>query len=122
MPVTRANNVGRLALHVSPVRGVGAGPNHSDIGALVLTVDPADRTEIDVQQVGEALGLTRGESRVAVAITSGKRIEDIAAETGRVRATVKWHIREIYVKLRITRQMELAELVRAVAELPRLPD
>ena len=38
--------------------------------------------------------------------------------TGWARATVKWHIREIYLKLGLTRQMELA---RSVAEIPRLP-
>ena len=116
MLVTRGRHVGRLVLHISPVR------DHSTIGALVLAVDPSERIELDVEYVGEALGLTRAESRVAVAITQGKRIEDIAAETGRARATVKWHIREIYLKLGLTRQMELAELVRSVAEEPRLPD
>ena len=116
MLVTRVREVGRLALHVNPVR------EHSTIGALVLTVDPSDRTEIDVQQVGEALGLTRAESRVAVAITRGKCIQDIAAETGRAHATVKWHIREIYLKLGLKRQTQLTDLVRSVAEVPRLPD
>ena len=116
MVVTRVRDVGRLALHVTPV------PGHSTIGALALTVDPSSRTEVDARQVGEALGLTRAESRVAVAITLGKRIKDIAAETGRAQATVKWHIREIYLKLGLKRQMELAELVRSVAEVPRLPD
>ena len=87
MLVTRGRHVGRLVVHISPER------DHSAIGALVLAVDPSERIELDVEHVGEALGLTRAESRVAVAITQGKRIEDIAAETGRARATVKWHMR-----------------------------
>ena len=66
------------------------------VGALVLAVDPADRTGFDPERVGKALGLTPAESRVAVSLAQGKTIDDIAAETGPSRTTVKWHIRPPY--------------------------
>ena len=47
----------------------------------------------DPARVAEALGLTRAESVVAVLLAQGKTIDDVAAETGTSRSTVKWHIR-----------------------------
>ena len=92
MPLTRPEALSRLVLHVSPVHDAGVESGRGRVGALVLAVDPADRTGIDPARVGKALGLTRAESRVAVSLAQGKTIDDIAAETGRSRTTVKWHI------------------------------
>ena len=82
MVVSRPETLSRLVLHVSPVHDAGAGPGQSRIGALVLAVDPADRTGIDPERVGEVLGLTRAESHIAVLLAQGKTIDDIAVETG----------------------------------------
>ena len=118
MVVSRPETLSRLVLHVSPVHDAGADPGQSRIGAVVLAVDPADRTGIDAERVGEVLGLTRAESHIAVLLAQGKTIDDIAVETGRSRTTIKWHIRQIYAKHGLSRQMELAQLVTSLAEVP----
>ena len=46
----------------------------------------------------------------------------VAAETGRSRTTVKWHIRHIYAKHNLSRQMELAQLVTSVTDVPGVRD
>ena len=88
----------------------------------MLAVDPADRTGLDPARVGQALGLTRAESYIAVLLAQGKTIDEVAAETGRHRTTVKWHIRHIYAKHHLSRQMELAQLVAAVTDVPGMRD
>ena len=118
MPLTRPEALSRLVLHVSPVHDAGVESGRDRVGALVLAVDPADRTGFDPARVGKALGLTPAESRVAVSLAEGKTIDDIAAETGRSRTTVKWHIRHIYAELGVSRPIELAQLVASLADLP----
>ena len=120
MLVSRSETRSRLVLHVSPVHDPGMESRKSRIATLVLAVDPADRTGLDPERVGTALGLTRAESRVAVSLAEGKTIDDIALETGRSRTTVKWHIRHIYAELDVSRQIELAQLVTSLADIPRL--
>ena len=118
MPVTRPAPLPKLAVHVSPVTGDGDHPPRSRIGALVLAADPAERAAMDPRRVAAALGLTPAESRIAVMLARGMRIDDIAAETGRSRTTVKWHMRHIYDKHGLSRQIELAQLVMSLADLP----
>ena len=118
MLVSRSETRSRLVLHVSPVRDSGMEPRKSRIATLVLAVDPADRAGIDPGRVGKTLGLTRAESRIAVWLAQGKTIDDIAVETGRSRTTVKWHIRHIYAELGVSRQIELAQLVTSLADVP----
>ena len=120
MLIGRPETRSRLVLHVSPVHDPGMESRKSRIATLVLAVDPADRAGIDPVRLGKALGLTRAESRVAVSLAEGKTIDDIAAESGRSRTTVKWHIRHIYAELGVSRPIELAQLVTSLADLPRL--
>ena len=118
MPVSRPAPLPKLAVHVSPVSGKGAHPPESRIGALVLAADPAVRTAVDPQELAAALDLTPAESRIAVLLAQARRIDDIAAEIGRSRTTVKWHMRHIYDKHGLSRQIELAQLVTSLADLP----
>ena len=118
MPLSRSGTRSRLVLHVSPVRDSGIEPGRGRVAALVLAVDPADRAGIDPARVGKALGLTPAESRVAVALAEGRTVDDIAAATGRSRNTVKWHLQHIYAELGVSRQIELAQLVASLADLP----
>lgn len=117
MLVSCPESPSRLVLHVNPMRDEGVEHGSGSVGALVLAVDPADRASIDPERVREALGLTRAESRIAVLLAQGKSIDEVAAETGRRRTTVKWHIRQIFAKHGISRQMELAQLVASLVEI-----
>ena len=103
---------------MSPVGEGGAYPRRSRLGALVLVDDPAARASIDPERIGNILGLTPAESRIAVLLAQGKSIDAVAAETGRSRTTVKWHIRHIYAKHGLSRQVELAQLVTSLADVP----
>ena len=118
MPLSRRQTPSRLVVHVSPVHDGGIEYGRGRVGALVLAVDPANRAGFDPERVGKALGLTPAESRVAVALAEGRTVDEIAAQSGRSRNTVKWHIQHIYAALGVSRRIELARLVASLADIP----
>ena len=69
--------------------------------------------------VGETLGLTPAESRLAVMVASGHTLRDIATVTERSYDTVRWHLQKIFRKQGISRQ---AALVRRVLSLDGFPE
>ena len=70
---------------------------------------------IDPRFVAERLGLTLTESRVSVLLSEGNSTAEIAAALGNKEGTVRWYLRQINRKLKISRQ---AQLVRLVLLLP----
>ena len=107
-----------LLMHVRPMCDGEVGLRARRAGALVLVIDPTDRVSIDPRQVAAVLGLTPAESRVAVSLAQGKTIGDIAAATGRSPTTVRWHVKHIFAKHGLSRQVELVKLVMSVAGVP----
>ena len=81
----------------------------------MLVVDPGERPRIDPRLVAEVLGLTPAESAVAVLLSQGKTVRDIAAETGRREESVYRHLRQIYKKQGISRQTDLVRLVLSLS-------
>ena len=119
MVVRRSLPAPRLALHVIPTN-----EGHTDwrprrVAAVVLVVDPASRASIDPDVVAAALGLTPAESRVAVLLAEGNTIRGIAIATGRSQDAVRWHLKHIFRKRGISRQVELVKLVLSLADVPR---
>jgi len=84
----------------------------SDLARIRLLL--GEPLPIDPQFVAESLGLTPAQSRVAVALAEGETVHDIAEAMG-AKSTVRWHLRQINRKLKISTQ---AQLVRLVLLLP----
>ena len=84
----------------------------------MIFVDPVGRVRIDPGLVQSALGLTPAESEVAVLLAEGRTTRQIAATTGRGCDTVRTHLKHIFAKLRVSRQLEVARLVYALSRLP----
>ena len=108
-----------LVLHIHPVGGrrwrhVSA----KQVAVLVLIVDPARPARIEPSLVAAAMGLTDHQGEVAVMLANGHSAASIAEATGRSITTVRWHVRQIFSALGITRQ---AELVRRVLSLDGIP-
>lgn len=87
----------------------------SRVAALVLVVDPMDRARLDPQRVSAVLGLTGAQGQIAVALTGGKTLRDIAEETGRTLNTSKWHMRQIATKHNLSGQVDLVRRVMSLA-------
>ena len=121
MTVARPHAVPRFALHVMPVDVRDAGFGFGQIAALAGVVDPAAKPRIDPERVAAALGITRAESRVAVALAEGATVREFAAATHRAESTVPELVKRIHVKLGISRRADLVRLVLSLAgsEEPR---
>ncbi len=87
------------------------------VAALVLIVDPKSPHRVDPGMVAAALGLTRGEGRVAAWLAEGKTVQEMAEAAGNTKGAVYWHLKRIYQKLHISRQADLVRLVLLIAEL-----
>ena len=117
MSLRRAAGLPPLVVHIKPMGVLQPDYGGRYVAALVLLVEPARRHRINPDLVAEALGLTPGESQVAVWLAEGRSVNEIARATGRTKNTIYWHLKQIYQKLHISRQMDLIRLVLSVAEL-----
>ena len=117
MTVRRPSLLPRFAVHVKPVAS-REDYRSRHVAALLLIVDPVDRARSDPGLVASALGLTPAESQIAVLLAEGRTLPQIAAATGRGYGTVRSHLKHIFAKLGVTRQVELARLVLALSNLP----
>lgn len=75
----------------------------------------------DAGALADAFGLTRSESRVAVALAAGMSVGEIASELGISVHTVRSHLKRTLSKTGVRRQSQLVALcVRALSPLARL--
>ncbi|MCY4488964.1 MAG: LuxR C-terminal-related transcriptional regulator [Deltaproteobacteria bacterium] len=107
-----------LVLHVNPVDGRKTDVRAWPVAALVLVVDPVSWPHIDPAMVGQALGLTEMESRVAVLLAEGMSVRKIAARMGRKESTIRAHVKHMFAKHGVSRQAELVRLVLSLANAP----
>ncbi|MCY4399415.1 MAG: helix-turn-helix transcriptional regulator [Gemmatimonadetes bacterium] len=118
MTVQRTSRQPRLVVHVHPVAGSRREVRSRRVAALVLVVEPDRPVRVDPGLVAASLGLTPAEARLAVMLARGHSLSAIAAMTQRTESTVRWHVKQIFRKQRISRQ---AELVRRVLSLDGFP-
>ena len=111
-----------LALHVTPVATGEADYRSRSVAALALIVDPVDRARVDPALVERVLGLTPVETEVAVLLAEGLGAPQIAAATGRGYGTVRTHLKHMFAKLGVSRQVEVVQLVLALSSLPASRD
>ena len=116
MLLRRTSVLPQFVVHVKPVslRQPDFGTQRTAV--LVLLVEPGNRPRIDPSLVATTLGLTPAESRIAVWLTEGRTVREIATATGRQESSIHWHLRQIYTKQAISRQADLVRLVLSVAE------
>ena len=118
MMVRRSLPLPRLALHVKPVVPRERDQRSRHVAALVLIVDPVNPPRITPELVRAALGLSRAETEIAVLLAQGRTTREIAATTGRGYSTVRTHLKHIFAKLGVSRQIEVAQLVWGLSSLP----
>ena len=87
------------------------------VAVLVLSVEPGRQRRVDPDLVARTLELTRPESQVAVWLAEGRTVREMAQATGHTERAIYWHLRQIYQKQSISRQVDLVRLVLSLAEL-----
>ncbi|HKY80952.1 MAG TPA: helix-turn-helix transcriptional regulator [Sphingobium sp.] len=89
-----------------------------DVRQIILIAShPDDRDASLTSRIRALYGLTNAEAEVAQALTTGKPLEQLAAERGVALNTVRTQMKAIYAKLDCSRQ---SELVARISQLPRL--
>ena len=116
MALHRSSGLLPFIVHVKPV-----GAPQTDFGAqrvagLVLITEPGRRPRIDRGLIASVLGLTPGESQVAAWLAEGRTVRDIALTTGRTESAIHGHLRQIFVKCGISRQVDLVRLVLSITD------
>ena len=115
MMLRRAAVVPPFVMHVKPVGGWQLDLGARRVAALVLLVEPGRPPRLDFGLVAAVLGLTPAESQVAVWLAEGRSVREIAGATGLQENSVYYHIKQIYQKQGISRQVDLVRLVLSVA-------
>ena len=116
MLLGRVSGLPLLVVHVTPVGVPQPDYGARYVAALVLIVEPGSWPRIDPGLVATTLGLTPAESQVAVWLTQGKSVREIALTMGLTDGAIYWHLKQIYQKLPISRQVDLVRLVLSIAE------
>lgn len=99
-----------LMLMVAPLR-IGAGQAHG--AALVFVFDPDDAPSLTADRVRKLFSLTDAEAGLAVALCSGRTLDDIARERAVSLNTLKTQLRSVFAKTGTNRQTELVSLLLA---------
>ena len=116
MLLGRVSGLPPLVVHVKPVGVPQPDYGARHVAALVLIVESGHHPRLDPALVARTLGLTPAESQVAVWLAGGKSVRDIALTTGLTDGAIYWHLKQIYHKLPISRQVDLVRLVLSIAE------
>ena len=122
IPIRGRNGTAPLVVAVSPLDPAvqGSEPTTEPL-AVVFLLDPEARYEGDVEALERLYGLTRAEAEVMQAIAGGRRMQDIARESGRSVETLRSHLKAVYAKTGVDRQADLVRLVAQVSDPLRPP-
>jgi DNA-binding CsgD family transcriptional regulator/PAS domain-containing protein len=85
--------------------------------AMILVADPDARTPSE-RDLAEFFGLSPAESRLAAALLAGKRLREVAADSGVQITTLRTQLSSVLRKVGVSRQ---AELIRILANIPVVP-
>ena len=117
MVLRRSSVLPPFVVHVKPVGLPQPDYGARHVAALVLIVEPGRQHRINPGLVATTLELTPAETQVAVWLAEGKSVGDMAAATGHTEGAIYWHLKQIYQKHSISRQVDLVRLVLSLAEL-----
>ena len=111
-----------FVVHVKPVGVPQPDYGARHVAGLVLIVEPGRHQRVDPGLVATVLGLTPAEGQVAVWLAEGKSVRDMAEATGHTESAIYWHLKQIYRKHSISRQVDLVRLVLSLAEFGERSD
>lgn len=105
----RPSGARSLVTLVCPLqRPADAGPEHPAV--VVFVSDPERKPRIPTDLLSRLYGLTPAETRLAVALAEGQRLDEIAENFGVARTTIAFHLRSLFRKTDTNRQADLVAL------------
>lgn len=111
--VYRASTLLPLIVHVLPVPETGTAMNRllTASRVIVLVIDPATESKIDPSLVRDYFGLTLAEAKVAAKVGLGTAPRMAAVELGITEETARSALKNVFSKLGVSKQSELAVLL-----------
>ncbi|WP_025899690.1 DNA-binding response regulator [Sneathiella glossodoripedis] len=106
MSVSREDSDAPLTVMVAPI-GTGVAGK----GAVLFVSDPVEPVELSIDAICRLYGLTPAEGRLALGLTNGSKLDDLAEEWGVSMHTVRSQLRQIFRKTDTSRQSELVKLI-----------
>ncbi len=105
----------RLTVAVLPLKASHAAAAHWQRPmALVVLADPGAPGGLDPRLIGEMLGLSPTETRLALLLAAGKTVKDFAAAEGMSWHTARSHTKNLLRKTGCRRQLELVALLQSL--------
>lgn len=86
-----------------------------DAAVMLFIVDPANRGGVSPELIRDAFDLTAAEARVAIAVSSGLGIPEVAHQFSLSPNTIKTHLRRVFAKTGTASQVELTRLITSIA-------
>jgi DNA-binding CsgD family transcriptional regulator/PAS domain-containing protein len=114
--VRRSSGAPALGVLVVPVHGARSALGVSRAAAVLYVTDPLRAGQPSEARLRVLFGLTRAEARVALRLVAGRTAPEIAAELQIATETVRSHRKQIFAKVDVHTQAELAQ--RTLALLP----
>lgn len=117
--LTRMESDQPLNVMVAPI-----GTGMAGKGAVLFVSDPAEPVALSIDAICRLYGLTPAEGRLALGLTNGHKLDDLAEEWGVSMHTVRSQLRQIFRKTDTSRQSEVVKLIltgpAALQAAPRL--
>jgi DNA-binding CsgD family transcriptional regulator/PAS domain-containing protein len=107
--------------YVVRVATVSAGLTSFDLSMAMILVSNPDETLISETELIQLYGLSPAESRVALALTQGKRMTELAREFGVQVTTLRTQLSSILKKCEVERQSDLVRLIGSIPVIKPLP-
>ncbi|WP_340150374.1 DNA-binding response regulator [uncultured Sneathiella sp.] len=104
--ITRMESDYPLNVMVAPI-GTGVAGK----GAVLFVSDPAEPVELSIDSICRLYGLTPAEGRLALGLTNGDKLDDLAEQWGVSMHTVRSQLRQIFRKTDTSRQSEVVKLI-----------
>ena len=112
---------GGHAAYIVRVAPVTAGLVGYDLPMAMVLVSAPDENRISESELAELYGLSPAESRLAVAVTYGKRLNELAGEFGVQITTLRTQLSSVLKKCGVERQSDLVRLISNIPVVRLIP-
>jgi DNA-binding CsgD family transcriptional regulator len=111
MSLPRPSGRRSLAVLVCPLGGATSGDALGRPEVVVFVTDPERRPQLPADILAKLYGLTPAETRLALLLAGGKRLEEAAEELGISTTTARWTLKNLFRKTETDRQADLVRLL-----------
>jgi DNA-binding CsgD family transcriptional regulator/PAS domain-containing protein len=116
--ITRPSGRADLGVIVRPLPSQPESEASELPGLAVFISDPEEQSEAPVAVLAKLFGFTPTEAQLALRLSNGLNLDEVAAALGMSRNTARAHLRSVFTKTGISRQSALVRLIlKSVASL-----